>query len=113
MSKTPATLTKAPADKQASDFYSVGDILCNTWGWEQTNVDWWQVVAVGAKTIKIQRIRGKTTETYPMQGDSVPLRNEFVTGAKLKRVGEDGTVTSRFGVFRKWDGKAVAWSAYA
>lgn len=43
----------------------VGDVLVSSWGYEQTNIDYYQVVSVTAKNVKIQ----KMSKTYlPAQG---------------------------------------------
>lgn len=38
--------------------YKIGDLLSCSWGYEQTNVDFYQVVALGKKSIKIRSIAG-------------------------------------------------------
>ncbi len=57
---------RAEAKKKArTDFvnpYKVGDILYNSWGYDQTNVDFYQVVTVGKKSIKMRKICGETVE---------------------------------------------------
>jgi hypothetical protein len=46
----------------ASDFYKVGDVICNSWGYEQTNVEFYQVIKVGQKSIEIKEIYQKTVQ---------------------------------------------------
>lgn len=75
VTKFKAGLEKAEADKATmkakkssyrQDFvnpYKVGDLFNDTWGWEQTNQDFYQVVAVGPRSVKIRRIGAITVET--------------------------------------------------
>lgn len=57
-----------------------GDLLVNSWGYDQTNIDYWQVVATTAKTVTIRRIGSKTvpgSEGF-MQSDVVPDKDHFL-----------------------------------
>ncbi|HEM3684523.1 TPA: hypothetical protein U1D20_002020 [Streptococcus suis] len=36
----------------------VGDVLCSTWGYDQTNYDFYKVIKVTAKTITIEKMNG-------------------------------------------------------
>lgn len=42
--------------------YKVGDILVNVWGYDQTNIDFYQVISASAKNIKITEIGCKTVK---------------------------------------------------
>jgi hypothetical protein len=42
--------------------FNVGDILFNQWGYDQTNVDFYQVVATTAKTVTVRQIAAVLTE---------------------------------------------------
>ena len=37
----------------------VGDLLCCSWGYDQTNVDYYQVVGVTGKSARVRAIRGQ------------------------------------------------------
>lgn len=57
-----------------------GDLLVNSWGYDQTNIDYWQVVATTAKTVTIRRIGSKTipgSEGF-MQSDVLPAKDSFL-----------------------------------
>lgn len=46
---------------------SVGDVFASSWGYEQTNVSFYQVVSVhGKKTVMVREIRGVANFTYDM-----------------------------------------------
>ena len=44
------------AKKNMVNPFKVGDLLYDSWGWEQTNIDFYQVVEVGTKSVKIRSI---------------------------------------------------------
>lgn len=64
----------------------VGDLFVSSWGYEQTNVDFYQVIAVKGKTFTIREIASKTVEgsTYPhgMADERMPVRDAFLEGSK-------------------------------
>ena len=56
----------------------VGDIFYNVWGYDQTNVDFYQVVSLyGAHTAVIRPLHGRVVEEGNMCGKVVPDRNNF------------------------------------
>lgn len=93
----------------------VGDILVSTWGYDQTNVDFYQVTElVGAKSARIIKIRQNKTETGYMSGTTVPnTSNDASTD-----VGQVVRINDRSAKINGchasvWDGKPVYWSSYA
>lgn len=56
----------------------VGDIIYNTWGWEQTNVDYYQVVRTSDHFVWLRRIAGDVTQDGFMSGYTTPKPNEFL-----------------------------------
>lgn len=104
----------AMAAVKASDFWTVGDVGSYSWGYDQTNTEFWQVVEVKAKTIKIRRLSENRAADGWEQGTTQPRRNEFRDDKVLtKRVGPAGGVGMDFGSLGKWDGKPERWSSYA
>lgn len=60
-------------DVDASKHYKVGDILHTSWGWEQTNVEFFKIIRVLPKAIEVVAIGAHLAEaTGPMQGRFVP-----------------------------------------
>lgn len=97
--------------------FKVGDILVSIWGYEQTNVDYYQVVGITAKSVKIHPIMSSTTESGYMCGTCTPCRgayikNIFMDGVTTKRVNY-GCVRIARGIYaHKWDGKPHYCSWY-
>lgn len=59
--------------------YKVGDILHSSWGYDQTNVEWFQIVEVKPRSICIRQIGAKITEWHSsMSGVSKAEPNNFI-----------------------------------
>jgi hypothetical protein len=64
---------------EAKDFFKVGDIVRNSWGWEQTNIDYFQVTEVLGKKIRVSEIRAEIVEAVgSMSANVKALRDCFV-----------------------------------
>lgn len=95
-----------------------GDIFVATWGYEQTNADFYQVIAVTPKGVRIRHIKSKEkTEGSSMSGYAVPIKDAFDGSPKTKRItiydGEENIrIDSSQGLANKWDGNPVGISTY-
>lgn len=57
----------------------VGAIFSRSWGYEQTNVNYYEVVKlIGSKSVIVREIAKKVVETLSMQGKCVPLPGSFI-----------------------------------
>lgn len=86
---------KARAEKAAArakpHALQVGDVLVCSWGYDQTNIDYYEVTAlVGSQMVEYRRIGCQSTQTGHMQGDSVPAPGQYIGEAKRARVSEYG-----------------------
>lgn len=64
---------------QNAEGVRVGDLFYCSWGYEQTNIDYFQVVALkGAHTAILRRIASDCIGGYGMSGMKRPERNHFV-----------------------------------
>jgi len=61
----------------AIDKVKVGDIFVNSWGYDQTNIDYFQVTRKTNKTIYIREISSEVKETGFMCGDSTAKKDCF------------------------------------
>lgn len=105
----------------------VGDIVYDSWGYDQTNIDFYEVVAVpSGKSVKIRKIKQTTIEHSPgaMSGSTSPVPGDFVKDEPemLKRVkpGHNGRllIGSCRGILSSgqcypWEGKPMGCSWYA
>lgn len=65
--------------------YKVGQILYSSWGYEQTNVEFYQIVAIKNKSIVIREISKyfKSYESHGMAGQCFPHLNSFESEESL------------------------------
>jgi hypothetical protein len=73
---------QAQSELKAGDHYKIGDIIYNSWGYEQTNIDFYQVVEVLNKKIRVKAISKNYKESQFMAGHSTPIKNSFSSDEK-------------------------------
>ena len=63
---------------QNAEGVHVGDILYSSWGWEQTNIDFYQVVGLrGKHTLQLRELAAASGEDSHMTGLKRPRRDVF------------------------------------
>lgn len=91
---------------------TVGDILVSSWGYDQTNIDFYQVVKVSGTRVTIRKI-GKNflpSVNPNSTADAVrPIKGAFVGEPMVKRVQKSSTESysikiESFASARPWDG---------
>jgi hypothetical protein len=110
----------ANAEVKASDYYEIGDIVYNSWGYEQTNIDYYQVVKITPKGIEVAEIKSEIVEgsiySHGMAYDLTALKDQFIEdGETYKlRVYAAGRLSKpeSYYHFSKWDGKPKYRSTY-
>jgi hypothetical protein len=69
----------------------VGDVFMSTWGYEQTNVDYFEVTkTIGTCTVEIRRIAAKKNNTDWMRGDCVPHKGAYIGTPTQRRITVSG-----------------------
>jgi hypothetical protein len=68
--------------------YKIGDLFNNTWGYDQTNVNWYEVTAVRGQMIEIREIGTAYKETGFMCGKCSPLPGSYIGEPKWRRAQE-------------------------
>jgi len=100
----------------------INDILYYSWGYEQTNVDFFQVVGItkSGKSVLIREIKQDTREDSPFltTGSCTPIPDSFVTNdpsiqKQIKTYANQEILSMAYGVCRLWDGLPVSYSSYA
>lgn len=109
-----AEKAKRQAEAAVPNRLKVGDVLRSTWGHEQTNVDFYQVVAVTAKTATFRPIGFAQVSGDGWAGQVVPEVGAFTGPSRIAKVtfGESVRVSS-YAVASLWDGQPVSFTAYA
>lgn len=108
----------------AKDHFKVGDFIVNTWGYEQTNVDFYIVTDVKDKTIEIKEVYGSTVKdsmySHGMACEVVPTTKLIENGKSYKlrvKSGYQGSVAlsnpKSFYYMHKWSGRPEYNSWYA
>lgn len=96
--------------------FKLNDILVSSWGYDQTNIDFYKVVGLTSKCVKIRKLKQTTTETGFMCGDTTPL-NEFANDKILtKRImyyKDKPYISISYGSADLWEGKPERCSWYA
>lgn len=94
----------------------VGAVYYTSWGYEQTNIDWYEVVElVGKTSARVRKIgaidASQGGEPY-MTGKCVPDVGNYTRGeAKLVRVrGDSFKIDGHYA--SRWDGRPKNWTAY-
>jgi hypothetical protein len=102
--------------KKAPHTLKLNDILYSSWGYEQTNVNFYQVVKTTAQSVWIKEVKKQKVATSDMTGTATPLINEFEIDAKerMYRVREDNSIRiESYMCAWLWDGKPQSYSSYA
>lgn len=77
--------------KNFSNPYKVGDLLYSSWGYDQTNIDFYKVLAVSGKSIKIVQVADKIVGTSG-QDDLVVPTDKAIGAPMVRRVSTNGYV---------------------
>jgi len=110
------------ATSEAPNPAKVGDILVSSWGYDQTNIDWYEVVEIiGKNTVVIREIAATSQETGWCRGNCSPVKGQYTGEAKKVRVnkGANGgySVKVRSFAWAHYEGKGEAarrnWTSYA
>ncbi|MES2206752.1 MAG: hypothetical protein V4525_08155 [Pseudomonadota bacterium] len=104
--------------KKAPHTLKSNDILYTNWGYEQTNVEFYQVVKTTNYSVWVKELKQNRVESskHSMGGNTMPLINEFKHDAKehMHRVRADNSIRiESFITAWLWDGKPKSYSSYA
>jgi len=108
------------ARREAGHGLAVGDIVYSSWGYEQTNVDFFEVVRVpSGRSAVVRKIEQDIIESAPgsMSGKTTPKPGQFEATAKEATHRAAGLHTliggkSARGSLSKWGGSPVGVSWY-
>lgn len=73
---------KAEAKRNLINPYKVGDILYSSWGYDQTNVDFYQIVEVMAKSIELRKIKGEFIAFHKV----APIKDAFTNSNSFTKI---------------------------
>ena len=113
---------KSEARQNLVNPFKLGDIFVNSWGYDQTNIDFYQVVEVKPKSVVIREIAAKMMpheEGYSsMSGKVIAVKDSFTGDPILKpiQISYDNSlarISSKHGCMTLWDGNPEYTSWYA
>jgi hypothetical protein len=111
-----AAMTQRKAERNKPHTLKVGDILRSSWGYDQTNIDYYQVTRVpGPMTVEIREIAASSSgEDGFMTAKCTAVRDAFKGPPMIKRATADNCVRiASYAYASPWDGKADRYSWYA
>jgi hypothetical protein len=109
-------MAELKADRNKPHTLTVGAILVCSWGYDQTNIDYYQVTrVVGPHSVEIRQIRAKSE---PEEGFATayctPDRDNFKGEPMVKRANSTNSVRiASYASASPWDGKRDRYSWYA
>lgn len=107
---------KRKADRKAPHTLKVGDILYTSWGYDQTNIDFYQVTKViGSNTVEIREVASKNIGSdYVYENRVLAVKDAFLSpryegddqGVPMtKRVTNNQVKVTSYASARLWDGQ--------
>jgi hypothetical protein len=97
---------------------SVGDVVSRSWGYEQTNVNFFQVVrVVSPRTVEVRAIaaaQARAPDPCGMAGYVIPAPNAFLQQSTPFRclASHPGVVAGKGWRLYRWDGRALLVTSY-
>jgi hypothetical protein len=108
------------ANSAAPQIYVPGAILEYSWGYDQTNIDYYKVLKRTGQFVTVVEV-GKVKTQSPqnfMVGTCVPQPDNVIGKPFRRKVHvhqgvETGISIESYGWCKLWDGEPSSWSAYA
>jgi hypothetical protein len=72
--------------------YKVGDLFRRSWGYDQTNIDWYEVVEVRGQMLMVREIAQERVATGDMTGRTTPQPGQYLKGEPRKCRAQDGRI---------------------
>lgn len=84
------------------ELFEVGKFAYYSWGYDQTNIDWFKVVKRNEKSVWFVPVPSKKEySNSSMSGHSVPLDEPILVKKDWKKVGDDFELVEMSTIFRK------------
>jgi len=104
------------ADANKPHTLKVGDVITNSWGYDQTNVDCYQITRTSSNFVWLRPIATQLVPDEgvgPMSGRVVPIPNQFQDKPEKQHKASGEYVSFKYGSGSKWDGRSLYCSWYA
>lgn len=105
---------KRQQERLAPTTLKKGDVLYGTWGYDQTNVDFYEVISVlGSRMIEIQEVKSRFVDwDGGPNAHSMPCIGEYQGKVMQKIVSNDRVRINSYLSVGKWDGRSVSVTGY-
>jgi hypothetical protein len=98
----------------------IGEIFRRSWGYDQTNVDYFQVVELKAKTVVVREIDSTLVEgsAGAMCGNVVPVKDKFLSNSRAYSENWERSIPECVGIYlfndtrMAWRGNGKDYSYY-
>ena len=97
----------------AHSVFSVGDILSASWGYDQTQVEFYEVTGLTRQTITIQEIGQRTVKSTGSMSEMVTANPRYRGGISTHRVTSESVKLNSYKFANKWSGHPMHQSSYA
>lgn len=118
MTETDTVPVAVETKPEVEQVYVPGKIVVNSWGYDQTNIDYYLIVKRTKHFVTLQAIGYATNvETGFLTGDCTPDPNKPLDKPLLRRKvhvwdGKEQGIDIEFGWCSLWHGGANHWSSY-
>jgi len=93
--------------------YKVGEVLHTCWGYDQTNVEFFEVVEVRGKHVILREIAQKREATGWEQGTCEPVPGKYIGEPIRKLAGKTGVTIDKVRSAHRGGNGKHRWSSYA
>ena len=89
-----------------------GDIFYTSWGYDQTNVEFYKVLSIKGQKVTLVEVAQKVAEAEMTYENVLPVADAEISKPFTRMVGEYGFKINSFAYASKWDGKPKHQTAF-
>ena len=105
--------------------FNKGDILVASWGYDQTNINFYEVIRVTKSMVVVRELaqerKDDTCDTFAMTGTCIPKKGEYIGREMRKKVYSTGSnhddrlwiMLTDYSAASLWNGLPVSFTTYA
>lgn len=109
-----AARAQRQADRRRPHSLAIGAVLVSSWGYEQTNVEFYEVIDVRGRNVVLRELAKNIEHTGYMTGTCTPQSGAYVGEPFVRRATHGNTVSiSSFQPAQIHNGRPCSWSSYA
>lgn len=90
---------------------NIGDIYVCSWGYEQSNISFYQIIDVKDNLVVLTEIEQNRQYEHYDSGLTTPIKNSYI-GQLIELSIDNGLMLNFYKPLIHWDGKHRSWSSY-